>query len=433
MIDLEQKNLEVKADHLWVGGCDAVELAEKFDTPIYVVNEKTIRQRFRQLKEVLQKNYSKSSIHYAVKANSHLAILKILQKEGSCVDCVSVGEIYSALKVGFPPSKILYTGNNFTNSDLEFALSNGVIINLDALSQINRLHKIIQRTNQSCDLLSFRVNPEIGGGHHEHTITAGPDIKFGILERSIVQAYKKAKELGFSRFGIHMHIGSGILEIKPFRIAAERFLKIAEKIHNELGITFEFMDFGGGFGIPYKPGEKPFDLDGWATSILGLFKEKLQELDLGNPEFCVEPGRFIVAESTIILSEVNTIKHTAHMNYVGIDAGFNNLIRPTMYGSHHEVLVANKMAQTPEKVYQIAGPLCETGDILAKDRKLPEIEEGNIIAILDSGAYGFTMASNYNLRPFAAEVLVRDGHAYIIRERQKIEDLLKHQIIPEFL
>ncbi len=433
MIDLVQKDLEVENGHLIIGGCDTQKLVEKFGTPIYVVNESLIRQRFRQLKEVLEKSYYKIRIHYAVKANTNLAILKILQKEGAFLDCVSVGEIHAALQVGYTPEQIIYTGNNFTNDDLEFALRKGVIINLDAPSQIRRLKRIMKQKNFTCDILSLRVNPEFGSGHHSHAITAGPDIKFGILEKSIIQAYKEAQEAGFERFGIHMHIGSGILEIDPFLIATEKFLEIAGRIREELGINFEFMDFGGGIGIPYKPGEKPFDLNGYAATIIRLFKEKITELNLGEPTFCVEPGRFIVAESTIILSEVNTIKQTEHKNYIGIDAGFNNLIRPAMYGSYHEVLVANKMGQEPKLVYDIAGPLCESGDILARNRHLPIIEEGDIIAILDAGAYGSTMASNYNTRPYAAEILVREGNGYIIREKQSFEDLFKAQNIPEFL
>ncbi|MHA1649755.1 MAG: diaminopimelate decarboxylase [Candidatus Helarchaeota archaeon] len=433
MVDWNRKNLEVKNGHLWIGGCDTVSLVEKYGTPIYVINESTIKQRFNSLKEELQKHYPKIRIHYAVKANSNIVILKLLYNEGAFLDCVSIGEIYTALKVGYSPEQIIYTGNNFTNHDLEYALSKGVIINLDAFSQIMRLYKIMQRTNSTSDLLSFRVNPEFGSGHHNHCITAGPDIKFGILESSIVRAYKKAQELGFKRFGIHMHIGSQILEIEPFKIAAEKFLEIAEKIHRELGVDFEFMDFGGGFGIPYKDEEKPFDLKRNATTILSLFKEKIKEYDLGEPIFCVEPGRFIVAESTIILAEVNTIKQTTHKNFIGIDAGFHNLIRPAMYGSYHEIVVANKIDQDPKKRYDIAGPLCESGDILGRDRNLPLVEEGDIIGILDAGAYGFTMASNYNLRPYAAEILVKEGQDYLIRERQPIEDLLKFQNIPEFL
>ncbi|TFG04507.1 MAG: diaminopimelate decarboxylase [Promethearchaeota archaeon] len=433
MIDFKQKDLERKDGHLWIGGCDTVELARKFKTPIYVINERLIRTRFNQLKDVLKQNYENFRIHYAAKANTNISILKILLKEGACLDCVSCGEIYAALQVGFTPQQIIYTGNNFTNEELEFALSKGVIINLDALSQITRLYKIMENTHLPCDLLSFRVNPEFGSGHHNHTITAGPEIKFGILEGSIIEAYKTATDLGFKKFGIHMHIGSGIMEIEPFKIAAEKFLAIAERIHEELGITFEFIDFGGGIGIPYRPREQPFNLSEYASTILSLFKEKLNKSAMGNPTFCIEPGRFIVAESTIILSQVNTIKQAANKQFVGIDAGFHNLVRPAMYDSHHEVVIANKVDQLPEAEYEIAGPLCESGDILAKRRNLPIIQEEDILAILDAGAYGFTMASNYNMRPYAAEILVRDGRAYVIRERQSYDDLLQKQNIPEFL
>jgi len=433
MISLNQKNLKVNNNHLWIGGCDTVELARIYGTPIYVINEKTIRQRISELKNVLEKNYSKIRIHYAVKANNNAAILKILLAEGAFLDCVSIGEIYIALTVGFSPDQILYTGNNYSNEDFEYALAKGVTINLDALSQIKRLDKIMKKTKLPCEILSFRVNPEFGSGHHNHCITAGPDIKFGILENSIVQAYKEAQNLGFNRFGIHMHIGSGILEVEPFRIAAEKFLAIAGKIREELDITFEFLDFGGGIGIPYKPDQAAFNLEEYGAVILGLFKEKIAEYDLGDPIFYIEPGRFLVAESTIILAEVNTIKQTISKNYIGIDAGFNNLIRPTMYGSYHEMVVANKMTQDPVKTYEIAGPICETGDVLARDRDLPLIEEGDIIAILDAGAYGFAMASNYNAKPYAAEILVRDGQSYVVRQRQPLDDLLKNQEIPEFL
>ncbi|MFX1296500.1 MAG: diaminopimelate decarboxylase [Promethearchaeota archaeon] len=433
MVDLTQKNLEVKNGHLWIGNCDTTKLAATYGTPLYVVNELMIRQRFTELKEVLQKNYAKFKIHYAVKANSNIAILKILKKEGASLDCVSIGEIYIALKAGYSPNQIIYTGNNFTNRDLEFALSKGVIINLDALSQIKRLHKIMQQIKADCNILSFRINPEFGMGYHEHCITAGPDVKFGIREDSVIQAYKEAQGLGLKRFGIHMHIGSQILEIIPFKIAAKKFLEIAGKVRKELGIDFEFLDFGGGFGIPYKTEEKPFDLESYGSIILDLFKEKIKEFDLGDPFFYIEPGRFLLAESTIILSEVNTIKRTAHKNYIGIDAGFNNLIRPVMYGSYHEIIVANKVDQEHKKIYDIVGPLCESGDILARDRRLPLVEEGDLISILDAGAYGFSMASNYNLQPYAAEILVRDGKAYVIRDRQPITDLLQYQKIPEFL
>ncbi|MHA1300843.1 MAG: diaminopimelate decarboxylase [Candidatus Helarchaeota archaeon] len=425
---LRKKNLEVKNNHLIIGGCDTVELAEKYGTPLYVINKDTIVERYRSLKHALLQNYDNVKIHYAVKANTNLAILNILNKEGAHLDCVSTGEIYLALKVGFDPKKILYTGNNYSDDEFRFALKNNVMINLDAFSQIKRLVNILDDSNMEKPIISFRVNPEFGGGHHDHCITAGPDIKFGILDSEIIKVYRKAQEYGFNKFGIHMHIGSGILDVNIFKVAAEKYLDIITKIKENIEIDFEFVDFGGGLGIPYRPSEQPLDLKEYSTVILGLFKEKMDELNLQDVTFCIEPGRYIVAESSIILSEVNTIKESRTRNWVGIDAGFNVLIRPTMYGSYHHILVANKMGDTKgQKSYDIAGPICESGDVLAKDRKLPIIEENDLIAILDAGAYGFSMSSIYNSRLLPAEVMVSNGKSQIVRERWVYEDLLHHQ------
>ena len=425
---LKQKNLKVKKNHLYIGGCDTVELAEKYDTPLYVINKDTIVQRYRSLKNALLEHYDKIQIHYAAKANTNMSILKVLNEEGAHLDCVSTGEIYLAMKAGFSPEKILYTGNNYRDDEFKFALEKGVMINLDALSQIKRLVNVLDAVNIEKPLISFRVNPEFGGGFHDHCITAGPDIKFGILDSEIIEAYKKAQQYGFTKFGIHTHIGSGILNINTFKVAAKKYLDIISKIKNNLDIDFEFVDFGGGLGIPYRPSEHPLDLNEYSASILDLFKKKIEELNLKEVIFCIEPGRYIVAESTIILSQVNTIKETRTKNWIGIDAGFNVLVRPTMYGSYHEVVVANKMEEKGKKLkYEIAGPICESGDVIAKDRELPQIEENDLIAILDAGAYGFSMSSSYNSKLLPAEIMVSNGKSQIVRERTTYEDLIHHQ------
>ncbi len=429
---LKNKNLESSNGILMIDGCSAVELINEFQSPVYVINEKTIRDRYKTLEKVLKKHYNKIRIHYATKANDNINILKILKDLGSYIDATSTGEIFLAQKAGFEPKQILYTGNNYSNDELIYAVENDVMINLDARSQIDRLVRLLDANDSITNkrpLLSFRVNPEFGGGHHEHTITAGPDVKFGVLEPYIVEAYQKAKLNGFTKFGIHTHVGSGILDVETFEIAADKYLNIAEKIVKELDIKFEFIDFGGGLGIPYRPTDKPFNLEEYAEKIINKFKNKIKDLDLGEPYFCIEPGRFIVGESTVLLTSVNTIKQSRNKTYVGTNCGFNVLIRPTMYGSYHHVLVANKMDQEPVETYQIAGNICESGDILAKDRKLPKIEEHDIIALLDAGAYGFTMSSNYNSRLRPAEVLISNGKPKIIRKRDDYEDLLRGQII----
>jgi len=420
--------LENKNGVLYIDNVSAIDLAEKFDTPLYVLSENRIRENFRRLKGALLKHYEKIKIYYSAKANTSLAVLKILESEGSCIDTVSLGEVFLAFRAGFRPERILFTGTSVRDDELRFLLDSNVTINVDSLSQLKRLLRF-----HVPEKLSVRVNPEIGAGHHEHVITAGKNSKFGIWEANVLEAYKIAQNAGVKRFGIHMHIGSGILTVKPFLLAAEKLLEIAHKIHKALGINFEFIDFGGGLGVPYKPDEKPLDVEEFADKMLNLFKNRIKKYNLGEPFFYIEPGRFIVCDAGVLLTKVNTLKITPFKKFVGVDAGFNTLIRPAMYGSYHPIVVANRLNAPEEEVYDVAGPLCESGDILARDRLLPKIFEGDLLAILNAGAYGFSMSSQYNSRPRCAEVLVKDGKYSLIRERENFEDLVRRQKIPRWL
>jgi diaminopimelate decarboxylase len=420
--------LENRDGLLYIDGVSAVDLAEKFDTPTYILIENRIRENFRRIRDALLRNYGKIRVYYSAKANTSLAVLKILESEGAYLDAVSPGEVFLALKAGFTPNKILFTGTSVRDDELKFLVESGVLINIDSISQLRRLLKI-----NIPEILSVRVNPELGAGHHEHVVTAGRSSKFGLWETDALEAYRIALNSGVKRFGIHMHIGSGILSVEPFLSAAEKLLSVAYKIRSKLGITFDFMDFGGGLGVPYKPGEKPLDVNDFANKMLSLFKSRIKEYDLGEPFFCVEPGRFIVCDAGILLTRVNTLKITPFKKFIGVDAGFNTLIRPAMYGSYHPIIVANRLNDPPKEIYDVAGPLCESGDILAKDRMLPEVFEGDLLAILNAGAYGFSMSSQYNSRPRCAEVLVKSGRYALIREREKFSDLIKGQIIPEWL
>ncbi|MBS7654752.1 MAG: diaminopimelate decarboxylase [Candidatus Bathyarchaeia archaeon] len=420
--------LENRDGILYIDDVSTVRLAEEFDVPLYVLSENRIRENFWRLRENLLKYYSKIRIYYSAKANTNIAVLRILADEGAYLDAVSPGEVFLALKSGFQPEKILFTGTSVRDDELKFLINSGVTINIDSLSQLKRLLNI-----HTPEILSVRVNPEIGAGHHEHVITAGRNSKFGIWETDVVEAYSMALGAGVEKFGIHMHIGSGILEIEPFLLAAEKLLKIAQNVHEKLGLTFEFIDFGGGLGVPYRPEDKPLDINSFAEIMLNLFKSRIDEYHLGEPYFCLEPGRFIVCDAGILLTRVNTLKVTPFKKFIGVDAGFNTLIRPAMYGSYHPIVVANRLNEQEEDIYDIAGPLCESGDILARDRKLTKVFEGDLLAILNAGAYGFSMSSQYNSRPRCAEVLVKKGKYALIREREKIEDLLRGQLIPEWL
>ena len=423
-----QKPLENRNGELYIDRVSVTELAEKFNTPLYVISEKRIRDNYDRLFQALTRNYQRTRIYYAAKANSNLSVLKILEKKGAYVDTVSPGEVFLSLQAGFPAERILFTGTSVRNEELNLLTDSNVTVNVDSLSQLNRLLKIA-----SPNILSVRINPQIGAGHHTHVITAGKQSKFGLLEANAAKAYEKARDAGVRRFGIHMHVGSGVLEVEPFLSALENLLSIAHRIRERIGITFEFIDIGGGLGVPYKPDDKELDLTLFSDKILSRFKRRINEYDLGTPFFCVEPGRYLVCDAAVLLTAVNTIKTTPFKKFVGVDAGFNTLVRPTMYGSYHPVLVANKLDNPNEDAYDIVGPICESGDVLARERSLPEVAEGDLLAFLNAGAYGFAMSSQYNARPRAAEVLVKNAKYTLIRERETVKDLLACQREAEWL
>jgi diaminopimelate decarboxylase len=417
---------ENRNGELYVDSVSTVQLAKKYDTPLYVISEKRISENYNRLRKSLTSNYSKVRIHYAAKANSNLSVLKILEKEGAFLDVVSPGEVSMALASGFSPDRILFTGTSVRTDELEFLVNSNVTVNIDSLSQLDRLLKL-----SVPKILSVRVNPEVGAGLHSHVITAGRQSKFGLWEANAMQAYETCKNAGVERFGIQMHIGSGILDSNPFVQALEKLLNIAEKVHERLGIVFEFVDMGGGLGVPYKPEDKELDLEDFSEKVLSLFKSRIKKDGLGEPFFCVEPGRYLVADTSILLTAVNTVKTTPFKQFIGVDAGLNTLIRPTMYDSYHHILVANKLNAPEEATCDVVGPICESGDALAKDRRLPLIKERDLLAVLNAGAYGFAMSSQYNARPRAAEVLVKHGKVMLVREREQLNDLMKGQRMAE--
>ena len=418
--------LENRNGELYFDGISAKELAKEFDTPLYVISEKRVLNNFNRLYKALSSNYSKVRIYYAAKANSNLTLLKILENAGAYLDAVSPGEVLLALNSGFTPERILFTGTSVRTDEIDFIVNSNVTVNVDSLSQLNRLLKVkVPKT------ISVRVNPEVGAGHHDHVITAGKNSKFGLWERNALKAYETAKEAGVKMFGIHMHVGSGVLEVTPFVQALEKLLNVAKKVHDQVGVTFEFIDVGGGLGVPYKPEDKELDLELFSEKVFSLFKNRIKNDNLGEPLFCMEPGRYLVADASVLLTTVNTIKVTPFKKFVGLDAGFNTLIRPAMYGSYHHILVANKLNASDEAAYDVVGPICESGDALAKDRRLPLVEEGDLLAVLNAGAYGFSMSSQYNARPRAAEVIVKSGKVKLAREREQLDDLMKGQRMVE--
>ena len=416
--------LEDRKGRLFFDGFSVKALAEKYDTPLYLLSEKRIRDNYNRLHNALISNYKHLRVYYAAKANTNLTVLRVLQSEGAYLDAVSPGEVFMGLSSGYTPDRILFTGTSVRNDELMFLSGAKITVNVDSQSELDRLLKIAVPP-----VVSVRVNPEIGAGHHSHCITAGPESKFGLMEEDALKAYVTAKRARVERFGIHMHIGSGILDLEPYSLAVEKLLNIAKRVHDEVGIEFEFIDIGGGFGVPYNPEDKDLDLTEFSNKIVSPFKNKVKEYGLGKPFLCVEPGRYLVCDASILLTTVNTLKITPSKKFVGVDAGFNTLVRPTMYDSYHPILVANKVAKSDKETYDVVGPICESGDSLAKERQLPKVEEDDLLAVLNAGAYGFSMSSQYNSRPRAAEVMIRQGKDVLVRKREELGDLMASQRI----
>jgi diaminopimelate decarboxylase len=336
---------------------------------------------------------------------------------------VSIGEVEACLKAGFSPDRILYTGVNVSTAELKAVASLNVPINIDSFSELERLAMIDPNVP-----ISIRVNPEVGAGHHEKVVTGARSTKFGIPKDRIVDAYAQAVQLGFRPQGLHCHIGAGVQVIEPFVKATEALVSIVQESEAKLDLRLDFVDIGGGIGIPYHVEDHAMDLDLLAEAVTSLVKDGTSA-----KRIVLEPGRYIIADSTVLLTTVVDVKETPDKCFAGVDAGFNTLVRPAFYGSFHHVAAANKFGWGGEATYDVVGPICESGDYLAKERLLPKLEEGDVIAVYDAGAYGFTMSSNYNMRPLSREVLVQNGITNLIREKQSVEDLFQNQRVPSRL
>ncbi len=418
-----KNHLQIENSHLTIGGVDSVELIEQYGSPLYVTNEERLRANFRRYSDA----FPNADLYYAAKANANFTILKIMADEGAGADVFSDGELYMALLAGIPKEKVLFNGNSKSDGELLMAVKTGVRVSLDSLDELRTLSAIAKNEGAVVDI-SFRVNPDVSPDTHPKISTGLRTSKFGVPHDEVVRAYKEALDLpGVNPVGIHCHIGSQILDITPFAEAMTKMMDLVEQV-SRLGAELEFVDVGSGLGIPYEKGidvPTPQDL---ADLILPIFNERCKAEGI-SPKLILEPGRYVAADSTVLLTTVNTMKDAAK-KFVGVDAGFNLMIRPAMYDSYQHVVVANKAAAPVKDIYSIAGPICETGDILAHDRELPEIEKGDIIAVLDAGAYGFSMSSQYNGRVRCAEVLVNDGKVDVIRKRETYDDLLANQILP---
>jgi len=415
-------HLEVMQNKLFIGGKEAAALAQKYGTPLFVYNGNRIEENFAALRSAFEAFGKKPRIHYAMKANPHLAILQLLEKHDAFIDAVSVNEVQIALKAGFSKQRILFTGTSVSNAELKQLMELDVRINIDSFSQLRRMKQLGFNGEAS-----IRWNPGEGAGAHEHTITAGKFIKFGIPEHRIEDAFREAKAAGINIVGLHQHIGSGWLgnDVKVFLETVDKTIAVAQKAEQLLGRKLEFIDFGGGPGIPYSKEQQKFPLEKYASGIASKMKDSSLKA-----EIAIEPGRYIVGDTGVLLAEINTVEEK-NIPLIGVNSGFNHLVRPAFYGAHHEIVVCNNVGGRNKKSFMVAGNLCESSDVFNESKKelrdLPVPEEGGIIALLNAGAYGYCMASNYNSRSRPACILLLDGKEQVIAESEQFESLLKNE------
>jgi len=344
--------------------------------------------------------------------------MKILHEEEAWIDAVSPWEVEIAFRAGYKSNEIMYTGDNITDAEMQFCLDHDIKQNLGSLSQVERYG----RMNPDSDVV-VRINPDCGAGHHGHTITGGPESKFGIYFDKISAIKKLAGKYNLNIIGLHSHIGSGILEVQEFIKAIDIVLNSAKEFE-----TLDFIDFGGGIGIPYSPTDPILDIKEFGHEVSQRFKRFSD--DYGRElSLYLEPGRFLVGESGTLLVTANNIKETPTHRFAGTDSGFNHLIRPMAYGSYHQIVNCTNINGEKESI-SITGNLCESGDVFTQsengfeDQSIAKVREGDILAILNAGAYGYSMASNYNSRPRPAEVLVSNGNVKLIRRRETFEDVI---------
>lgn len=411
-----------------IGEIPAADLAARFGTPTYVYDEQKIRKNYRRAFNAFAKHYPDFKMFYAVKSCNNPAIVNILRQEGAGVDAASVNEILLARHVGLGGEDVMFSGNFLSDEDIRQGLESGVIFNLDDISLLPRLLKFGKP-----ELLSFRVNPGYGKSNVGEFVTnAGPNAKFGIHPDKVTEAYRLAKEAGIKRFGAHMMTGSCITDAEYFPFVTGLLMDIIGKTGRELRIDFEFIDLGGGLGIPYKPGEPALDLEKAAELTAKMFRDKVAEYGLRPPQLKMEPARYFVGNAGYILGRVHSIKES-YKKIAGTDIGMNTLARPAMYGSYHHIYVDGK-EQDPRAMIGLCGQLCENTDFWVKERELPAtIAEGDLVVVENAGAYGFGMSYQYNGRLRPAEVLVNGDEATLIRTREDFDDMIRHTFVPSRL
>lgn len=432
------KNIfETKDGVLYFDGCNTLELASTYGTPLYIYSKTEILNRIREAKECFGDKYPNARIAYAAKAFSSLAMMDICNQEGICVDVVSGGELFTAKTAGLPGERIEFNGNNKSELELLDAVNYGVgRIIMDGLGELSRLEELLASSFSQKVKILFRITPGIKADTHDHLVTGKKDSKFGIpLDDEIffplVEAAINSEYVEF--MGLHFHIGSQLFDVEPYLAALEILLEKVAQIKNRFGYTVEEINLGGGFGVTYTTEErKSYDyfLAPMVERIHEFYRDVLGEDPSAYPNLVIEPGRSIVAEAGATLYTIGETKEVPGLRkFASVDGGMGDNIRPALYGAQYQCHIANKMEEPYEETVTISGKYCETGDILIKDAKLPATETGDILAITSTGAYGYSMASNYNCNPVPAVVLCEKGTHRLIVKRQTYEDVIGNQLL----
>jgi len=398
--------LEYKGEELYLEGVSLRALAEEFGTPLYIYSSSYIRDRIRAYRE----SFPEALICYAVKANFNPYIVALVKEEGAGADIVSGGELFISLKAGIEPSRIVYAGVGKTVKELEYAISSDILMfNVESLMELEVLDELAGKLGKKARI-AIRVNPDVDPKTHPYISTGMKKSKFGVDIKTAKKEYEHARKLkNLQVVGIHCHIGSQILDVSPYIEASQKVVELYYDLIKE-GFDIQYLDLGGGLGIKYKPEQSNPEPSDLAEAILPVVKEVKAKIIL-------EPGRSVVGNAGILLTQVQFVKDKGHKHFVIVDAGMNDLIRPAMYEAYHHIVPVERKDRPYIKT-DVVGPICETGDFLALDRELQAVERGEYLAVLSAGAYGFAMSSHYNVRPRACEVLVEKGKYRVIRQRE---------------
>jgi len=425
--------LGINADHhLTIGGCDTVSLAQTYGTPLYVMDEALIRRTLRSFKNSLSEHYENGgNVAYASKACSFMEMYRIANEEGCCVDVVSGGELYTALQAGFPAQRIYFHGNNKIDAELRMALSYGVgVIVVDNLEEMHRLSSIAQQMNKTADIY-MRITPGIDAHTHSFIKTGQIDSKFGFTfeNGNAMESVGVALSLpGIALKGLHCHIGSQIFDGEPFEHAAEVMMNFMAQIREKYGITLHELNLGGGFGVKYTENDHPIPCGEFMAPVAKALAECAASLDYPVPYIIIEPGRSIVAPAGITLYTIGNVKHIPGIRtFVSVDGGMADNPRYSLYQAEYTALIADKADALAEQKVTIAGRCCEN-DYLQENIMMPSCEAGDILAVLGTGAYNYSMASHYNRLPNPAVVMVNDGGSRVVVKGETYEDLIRNDL-----